>query len=508
MTVRILLSMLLTSSVLASPPLPTMENDIVDVKVVRHRGDHRVRRYAGQSAMPDVIETQFPVSGDDVRLKLARVPFVPMYVVGEEVGEYIHPSQEGNLKHKGTRLLVKPAPKARRSAGDYDNPHILTSPEGGAVSFGDDAIPATEAIRQGREFHSGQANGRAAHTVETVFVVDYSDYKTWKAEYPSETMEKMREIYTYTAETMNLIYSSVKEANRALDIRIVVTQLYVLQSSSYSFTDALAVGGSIDMSNSRLMDTFAGWIPNQDIYCNADHYMLFTAVSVVETRPMESIHFRDHIAFIASHELGHSLNASHDNDVGCKDSEHHVMAAVTFKVPLNKSAYHIGNVYDFSECSVQTFALFLQSVTCTLSSETTAPAALSPFANEEIIRDRDEQCKYFTGNKNSVYHSYAPPLEKICTGMICAKRSPNGVYESPEWFLPFEGTPCGSGLVCNQGFCVQATSVTKEAVTVPPNATAPRLCQPRRRNTAATTQQTLSILAVIFHLLACYFRTV
>ncbi|KAK7469464.1 hypothetical protein BaRGS_00036530, partial [Batillaria attramentaria] len=126
----------------------------VDVKLVRHHEDHRIRRDAGESSMPDVIVTKLMLPGKDVVLRLRRVPYLPMVVAGvgieqddkvpERSAVYKDPSRsasfivarsalddfllDGNLKHQGKQLLVKPSTGSRRSLQD-GNPHEVVEVE-------------------------------------------------------------------------------------------------------------------------------------------------------------------------------------------------------------------------------------------------------------------------------------------------------------------------------------------------------------------------------------------
>lgn len=68
--------------------LPPLLTELVNVQLLRHLSDHRVRREAGVSSMPDVIVTQFRLSDNDVILRLRRVSYPRTYTFGDVIEEH------------------------------------------------------------------------------------------------------------------------------------------------------------------------------------------------------------------------------------------------------------------------------------------------------------------------------------------------------------------------------------------------------------------------------------
>ncbi|KAK7480864.1 hypothetical protein BaRGS_00027865, partial [Batillaria attramentaria] len=453
----------------------------VTVSLVRHHEHPKLRNDIGESGMPDVIVTKFNFGGDDVILKLQRVPHLPV----TDSGVYVDPSRmasfmvkqsdfddfllDGNLKHNGRQLVMKPAARRRRSVDD-DNTHdvsIVTQ----WIDFGHDYLPSDHATRErNNQDHVGearqkrQATGITVHTVETVFVVDNSDYRRWQARFPTNTLANLREFYTYT---VNNIYSSVNQVNNAVDIKFLVKQLYVVETAANSFSEVLnANTGGGPIEGSDFLDAFRDWIPTQSargLDQDGDHYMVFTAFDVVlnggaavgvarkgEVCTDNSVSvvensFSPSVANIAAHELGHCLDASHDGEGGCNQFRQFVMTP-TFVVPPQYTVAEPQNLFDFSTCSVDSFISYLDGVTCTLPAQTSATNALPSIPRGEIITNRDEQCRYIRDDATSEFCTFGPALNEICSGMLCRIPSSNPNTINCTYVLPFEGTPCGNSL--------------------------------------------------------------
>nr|KAG5694996.1 hypothetical protein BaRGS_024179 [Batillaria attramentaria] len=149
----------------------------------------------------------------------------------------------------------------------------------------------------------------------------------WQARFPTNTLANLREFYTYTAHSVNNIYSSVNQVNNAVDIKFLVKQLYVVETAANSFSEVLnANTGGGPIEGSDFLDAFRDWIPTQSargLDQDGDHYMVFTAFDVVlnggaavgvarkgEVCTDNSVSvvensFSPSVANIAAHELGH-----------------------------------------------------------------------------------------------------------------------------------------------------------------------------------------------------------
>nr|KAG5694995.1 hypothetical protein BaRGS_024178 [Batillaria attramentaria] len=136
-----------------------------------------------------------------------------------------------------------------------------------------------------------------------------------------------------------------------------------------SFTETLntAAGGD-PIDGATFIDEFAKWIPTQQMLTQtADMYMIFTG-----------------------------LNAEHDGEgsgSSCSEDLKNIMAPV-FQADSNFAQPQ--NLFDFSSCSVESMADFLNTVTCTLPAQTTADVELTPVPDGNLVTDLDEQCRFLT----------------------------------------------------------------------------------------------------------------
>ncbi|KAK7480867.1 hypothetical protein BaRGS_00027868, partial [Batillaria attramentaria] len=206
------------------------------------------------------------------------------------------------------------------------------------------------------------------------------------------------------------MYSSVNDVDSSVDVRFVVTQLYVLETTMNSFTETLntAAGGD-PIDGATFIDEFAKWIPTQQMLTQtADMYMIFTGFDVAGVAPLGAVcngtysvtivenFFMASVANVAAHELGHALNAEHDGEgsgSSCSEDLKNIMAPV-FQADSNFAQPQ--NLFDFSSCSVESMADFLDTVTCTLPAQTTADVELTPVPDGDLVTDLDEQCRFLT----------------------------------------------------------------------------------------------------------------
>nr|KAG5688400.1 hypothetical protein BaRGS_026668 [Batillaria attramentaria] len=89
---------------------------------------------------------------------------------------------------------------------------------------------------------------------------------SWLARFPTDTDNHIREYYTYCLQTLNAVFSSVKERNSAIDIRITVPQLYVLKTADRTFSEALnTASGGQPLNGNIFLSNFTDWIPQQAV---------------------------------------------------------------------------------------------------------------------------------------------------------------------------------------------------------------------------------------------------
>ncbi|XP_025092533.1 mucin-17-like isoform X2 [Pomacea canaliculata] len=494
--------------VLSSPIQEIREDDhereLVNVQLLRHHSDHRVRREAGVSSMPDVIVTQFRLSDNDVILRLRRVPHPKMYTFGDSFEEYTHspmessvyvdPSRsaafmvarsgygdyilEGNLHHKGKQLYLRPT-RSRRSADDHNEHAVSPLVDIPVIDFGDDYydVGGTNSSYDGGIHRRKRQTQVTTHTIKITVVVDYSDYSNWTRQFPNDTMIQIRTYFTYIATLLRNIYTSVNKIDSSIDIKPVVTSFVVLttpQVSNFSESVHTAAGGN-PIQGRAFLEAFSNWISTQPNISASDHYMAFTgydiasavgiankgtlcrgrlSVSIVEDHKQASV------ANTAAHELGHSINASHDGDVGCDNAKQFVMTP-TFFVPPDLSVTSPSNLFTFSTCSVNAFKRYLNTQTCTLNTSMTTTSVLTPVPYGELITNLDLQCQVALDDpdsKSCQELDQEAPLASLCYGMLCSLQGGNIC----QYVLPFDGTPCGPEEVCQQGLCV-----SKAAATIP-----------------------------------------
>ncbi|KAK7469458.1 hypothetical protein BaRGS_00036524, partial [Batillaria attramentaria] len=205
---RVFLLLPLVVGIMGSPIPDTTET--VDVKFIRRHQHPRIRRDVAQLSMPEVIISSFGFNGNDIILRLRRVQNLPTYIAGDngvrqhtnttqDSAVYVDPSRsasmiamrfgsgaefvlEGTLEHQGRKLSMTPVLRRRRSPGSK-NPHSIAI-VAERINFGHDGLPPHQTGHSNNQGHNPvtvvrrkrQTTGSTVHTVETVFVVDHSDY--------------------------------------------------------------------------------------------------------------------------------------------------------------------------------------------------------------------------------------------------------------------------------------------------------------------------------------------
>ncbi|KAL8578881.1 hypothetical protein ACOMHN_022174 [Nucella lapillus] len=180
---------------------------------------HRAKRDVTASVMPDALVMRFPLRSDDVILRLQRVRYPPVYIVREQgmsqlhnldhangpSSVYVDPSRsasymvkqvdngqyvlDGNLKHEGQQLFMRPSNRRKRSAdnnnnnnNNNDNMHVIVAPPQRKVIQFDDGASGEHAKKGKQSANQGVTSRRkrqttvAQHVIETAFVIDHTDY--------------------------------------------------------------------------------------------------------------------------------------------------------------------------------------------------------------------------------------------------------------------------------------------------------------------------------------------
>ncbi|BFZ11344.1 hypothetical protein BsWGS_14383 [Bradybaena similaris] len=275
----------------------------------------------------------------------------------------------------------------------------------------------------------------------------------------------MRLWYTYVAESINMRYRSIQDAE--ISLRVVVTVLKILNNAQAStFISSLKnTAGAVD--GMAGLNAIKSWYPTQPDLPSSDHYMLFTGLDImgaaafayrgqVCTDSSVSIcenTFTGSVAGLAAHELGHSLSAVHDADTkgreACTDDDQFIMSTI-FHPPV--SSDQKGNPWKFSPCSIKSFKSYLSEVSCTLPENTLRenilPTAPAGHRAGEVL-SRDAQCRLSFRDARSSFcqelQEHNGGMADLCGRMFCS--IPDGKPGRCSSMIPQEFTPCGPDMV-------------------------------------------------------------
>jgi hypothetical protein len=177
-------------------------------------------------------------------------------------------------------------------------------------------------------------------------------------------------------------------------------------------------------------------------------------------------------AGVLAHELGHNLGAPHDSGSAgsnCDPNADFIMAP--FVPSLSASSTTI-NPWRFSECSIESFRTYVNSLgttSCTLDRATIYDDEEFAAHNSSLagqLYTEEEQCELLRGDGARFYSDNRNTAD-VCRRFGCASAGSNSCFR----YVAAHGTACGNGLVCFEGLC--QLEDTTNAPTNPPTTVAP-----------------------------------
>ncbi|XP_053372956.1 uncharacterized protein LOC123560635 [Mercenaria mercenaria] len=317
------------------------------------------------------------------------------------------------------------------------------------------------------------------------------------------------------ANEMDLYYCSVDMADPSLSIKIYLAGVEIPEvGSDVSWSaDSQDVSDGVTYINiDKVLPKLQSWLASESGLPQHDHLMALSTIELADFnyKPVEtgvagyayvgtvcsstgkvSISEVDgsRVALIASHELGHGLNANHDSG-DCPNGAKNIMTtsfSSTTKVGYAEAQW------TFSTCSVAAFKSFIDS----LDSNCLKQHAFSGSEFAELqakslpgtVYSLDQQCQMYNGIWSSSCDTTLS--ESDCyDGFHCSTSSdlPAGCLTGFYPLYPFAGTPCGApedNKWCYRGRCVQkSTEATTTTSTTTSSTTS--------TTTSSTTSSTLS----------------
>ncbi|KAK7112862.1 metalloprotease mig-17-like [Littorina saxatilis] len=306
------------------------------------------------------------------------------------------------------------------------------------------------------------------YSVEILVVVDPKAHQQWYSTvggytHSARMLNTQAVINQYVSALfagMNVVLSSLKKYGIRLDVRILdIVQAETLVTPSKERT---VVQGNVAIQE------FAYWLRNNR-YSGFDHAMLLTgftvaagtntkaegiaymgsmcsesSISVVECKPSQNA------ALTAVHELGHSLNASHDGEYNCCNrTSSYVMSSVRSGTSPSRWVFSI-----CSACSIKRqMGALIRENDCLSPNQTSTRAVRSPYLGQ--LYSPDQICQMSFGHGSYVCRSMyrdAEDYSKLCQTIWCSAGGTNCTT-----VVGTDGTVCGHGKRCLAGTCVYFT---------------------------------------------------
>ncbi|XP_071100121.1 uncharacterized protein [Haliotis cracherodii] len=334
------------------------------------------------------------------------------------------------------------------------------------------------------------------HIIELCFFSDNADWNMFLTNAGGNAVQAeadLRLYYFFIEQAMNVRYANLPPNQVCVQVQVKGITIFMAANTPSWIFNFVNAGGNIDVSGgiremSGETPGATGAAADQGTAC--DHFMLFSgrnlfgnsngtlidinglalqgaacsrlSVSMIENDKDGSV------CLVASHELGHSLNAEHDIDVGCNDADGFIMAT-RFSAPTVPNP---GNFFRFSTCSVDTFTAFFNTLNtrntnCALVANVPGGPVLTN--NGSIagqLTDADAQCaRFMPGTRFCRLTAMFLGIDAICQRIACgANTAPGGICQ---FMVPLDRTSCGNQRWCVQGQCVTDTAAPARAVNCP-----------------------------------------
>ncbi|KAK3587444.1 hypothetical protein CHS0354_007935 [Potamilus streckersoni] len=326
--------------------------------------------------------------------------------------------------------------------------------------------------------------------IELLIFVDFSLFKFWKELTPKNGTNKeqvalrmIEQYYAFMGSAVNQRYQNINDST--LNIQVEVVGIIIAENEAGSpWTEKNS--NRID-ANQTLVE-FGNYIKaNRKSLIGHDHAVLLTRYDIIVSGNPNAAGFaflstlcrdnsvsvvEDQFNFVSltviTHEIGHSLSATHDGTGvnTCNGSLGYIMATVNSPT-TGSMAY---NQWLFSDCSKIEFQNYIQKLDETSSNcmkwvddlnhnnYTIILPGTQYTADKQCIIMRDEKDSYMC--RTSYNFEGVFDYSSICTGMLCKVSSSSTCSMA----LPADGTPCGSKKWCINGRCVQSDSVPSTCI--------------------------------------------
>ncbi|XP_055958212.1 zinc metalloproteinase-disintegrin BlatH1 [Patella vulgata] len=408
------------SLMLLLPLCSYVNAEIVKIKFLEHSftPNEREKRDV-TSSMPDKMAFHLETDNGDTILNLERIATIPMYTFTENGLEKMNIASRCVAVYKDE--LRKSVIKISRQQdhlhmfhleGEIEiddkihqlSPYNSLENEDGMDVFHvlqekEEEIPVTDYFKDFRRIIKHKVskvdsnNSRPKrsleehiYTVELCYIADHQDYQKFLSFNNNDVDNTTLDIniyYSFVTEQIRLRYESIYEQDPSLVINIVISGLILLKDKASSKFMDDEVYDTNQLDYNKGLDVAVEWLYiNEDKLPPSDHYMFFTAYDLSDAGQSDSLGlanfgcmcYRDeegyylsasiienafdgNVGATAAHELGHSLDADHDSDVGCNDNDLYLMSARSIH-PWNVS--YASRPWKLSPCSVQSIGTFLR----------------------------------------------------------------------------------------------------------------------------------------------------
>ncbi|XP_059146118.1 uncharacterized protein LOC131933361 [Physella acuta] len=334
-------------------------------------------------------------------------------------------------------------------------------------------IPPFEHPRQKRQ-------STPDYYIDVVAVVDFGCWKIFLTRAAGVRDNAIRDIQKYFALVFNGVdnlYQGINSTSFRLNVRL--NKIILCESSEASpFSNNATTLAENYVDGSTALNILAEFVKsnNDTIFSQYDHVMCFIGYNLTNADRSVDILGRAYTGTTcekngkstsvvvemgcytsirtAARELGHSLSAMRDGkDNMCRGSDRYIMGAssnynVTPETELNP--------WKFSNCSISYFNTYINTLLQTKRGQQCLTTLLDkdpqiPDVSGQILGQLyppSEQCVLLRGNGS--YDCRSRKAREYCRGMYCY----NPVDKSCHLSYAFEGTTCGSGMLCKRGNCV------------------------------------------------------
>ncbi|XP_021377990.1 ADAM family mig-17-like isoform X2 [Mizuhopecten yessoensis] len=333
----------------------------------------------------------------------------------------------------------------------------------------------------------GDGDERVVANVEVLAVVDYCLYRRYLRQYRNNKREAQMQIERYYRILFSMVdqrFSTIHSPSLAIHVSLVGIVIPKNRAEASWLENSVVWPRTVrqgvvnvDTALQKFQMWLRGKYPDLPTY---DHAVAFTGHRLYKgKRKVDGLAYigticrslegksssvvydnGDFLAVgITTHELGHSLGATHDGDYlndGCSANLDNIMSPrQSIKSKATTSMFY------FSECSIKQMTLHLQTRRECLSAGTREPYNQVGNKSPGSIYGLTEQCQMVFGPKSD-FCQRPGRFDNVCGQLWCTNPGNARICQTKSRLVALPGTICSHNKICHLGNCLEPSTIQNQ----------------------------------------------